>query len=273
MAGSEVELDSIGPWSEIKLEIVQQYAEAYSKILAKQPGFHHVYIDAFAGAGDHVSRRTGAIVEGSPRRALDIEPPFKQYHFIDIKLRKVEYLGKIAGERTDVHLYHGDCNEVLLEKVFPTIEYVKRMRALCLVDPYGLHLDWKVLADAAKRRAIEIFLNFPIMDMQRNVLIQDLSKVDPVQAKRLTRFWGDESWRTAAYGKQKDLFGYQHKNEPEDLASAFRERLREIAGFRFVPEPIPMRSTTGSTLYYLFFASHNATGARIASYILKKHKK
>jgi hypothetical protein len=50
-----LKFDEIGYWSEIKLDIVKDYASAYSRILAAQtkPALHHVYIDAFAGAGGH----------------------------------------------------------------------------------------------------------------------------------------------------------------------------------------------------------------------------
>ena len=44
-------------WSEVKLDIIKDYARAYSTILAKQPWCKgHFYIDAFAGAGMHISR-------------------------------------------------------------------------------------------------------------------------------------------------------------------------------------------------------------------------
>jgi hypothetical protein len=41
--------DRIGYWSEIKLDIIREYASAYSRILTAQPGLHHAYIDGFAG--------------------------------------------------------------------------------------------------------------------------------------------------------------------------------------------------------------------------------
>jgi hypothetical protein len=44
-------VDEIGPWSEIKLEVIRKYAKAYSTILSSQKSFYHVYIDAFAGLG------------------------------------------------------------------------------------------------------------------------------------------------------------------------------------------------------------------------------
>jgi len=67
--------DTIGYWSEIKLEIIREYALQYSMILAgqKNPELHHVYIDAFAGSGKHISRKTKDFVSGSPQIALDIK--------------------------------------------------------------------------------------------------------------------------------------------------------------------------------------------------------
>jgi three-Cys-motif partner protein len=64
--------DAIGFWSEIKLDIIREYASAYSKIMANQthPELYHIYIDAFAGPGKHISKRTKDIVKGSPQIAL-----------------------------------------------------------------------------------------------------------------------------------------------------------------------------------------------------------
>jgi len=56
------------------------------------------------------------------------------------------------------------------------------------------------------------------------------------------------------------------------LAEAYRKRLREVAGFQCVPEPMPMRNRTGNTIYYLFFASPNATGKKIVEAILNKYR-
>jgi three-Cys-motif partner protein len=71
--------EEIGYWSEIKLDIVKKYAAAYSRILAAQKNLslQYIYIDAFAGAGMHLSKSTGEYVQGSPLNALLIRPPFK----------------------------------------------------------------------------------------------------------------------------------------------------------------------------------------------------
>jgi hypothetical protein len=61
-------LDSIGYWSEIKLDIVREYAKAYSTILTaqKRPKLHHVYIDAYAGAGARRSALGASTVTPRP---------------------------------------------------------------------------------------------------------------------------------------------------------------------------------------------------------------
>lgn len=76
IAENKFEFDEVGYWSEIKLDIIRKYALAYSRILSKQKWARHIYIDAFAGAGKNVSRKTGEYISGSPLNALNINPPF-----------------------------------------------------------------------------------------------------------------------------------------------------------------------------------------------------
>jgi hypothetical protein len=49
--------DEIGAWSELKLEIVENYGAAYTKAFARQKGLKKYYIDAFSGAGVHLAKR------------------------------------------------------------------------------------------------------------------------------------------------------------------------------------------------------------------------
>jgi three-Cys-motif partner protein len=262
----EFQFDEIGYWSEVKLEIIKRYGAEYSKILSAQ-GFDHAYIDAFAGGGHHVAKSTNELISGSPLNALAIEPPFNEFFLIDLEPLKTGRLRQIVGEREDVHILEGDCNQLLLGTVFPTIRYDKYRRALCLLDPYGLHLNWDVIQTAGKSGLIEIFLNFPVADINRNVLWHDPSKVSEKQTARMTAFWGDESWKTVAYSSEGELFGHLHKEPNEIIAEAFRNRLKKVAGFQFVPEPLPMRNSSNAVVYYLYFASPNKTGDKIVRHI------
>ena len=133
----EPALDEIGIWTQIKLEIVQKYAKSYSTILDGQERIRrHLYIDAFAGLGVHKLKATGNLVPGSPTIALDVTPPFSEYHFIDLDEQRVENLQRISEERENVKVHKGDCNSLLLDTVFPLCRYEDYSRALCLLDPY-----------------------------------------------------------------------------------------------------------------------------------------
>lgn len=270
------EFDEIGYWSELKLEIVEKYGSAYTRAFANSSRLKKYYIDAFSGAGSHISKRTGKQVEGSPARALKIRPSFDHFYFIDLDKGKTAYLKEIYGNRTDVTIHTGDSNLYLKKTLLPTIRYENYNRALCLLDPYGLHLDWEVMLQAGKSRAIDMFLNFPVMDMNRNAIWRNQDKAPQDGLDRMTRFWGDESWKSAAYSEnpQSNLFG---ESDPIKLGnaaivSAFQERLRKVAGFRFVPDPLPMRNSNSAVVYYLFLASQKSVADKIITQIFDNYR-
>jgi three-Cys-motif partner protein len=99
-------------------------------------------------------------------------------------------------------------------------------------------------------------------------------RTPPQQAAALTRFWGDERWREAAYhpSSQKELFEdvSLEKLSNGAVVAAFRARLRDVAGFRNVPEPVAMKNSTGATVYYLFFASQNQVANKIVNDIFRR---
>lgn len=266
-----LEFDKIGYWSEIKLDIVREYASAYSRILTSK-NLPHLYIDAFSGAGQHISKQTGDFVAGSPLNALNVRPPFREYHFIDLDGAKISHLQSLAGRQANVFLYEGDCNEVLTGRILPTLKFENYRRALCLLDPYGLHLNWNVLFTAGQLQTIDIFFNFPVMDINRNALWRNPERVSSEQRSRMTSFWGDESWRQVAYEQIPGLFGpIEEKVTNAEFADAFRKRLSKAAGFKRVPEPLPMRSGN-AVIYYLFFASQVDVAEKIVVDIFNKYR-
>lgn len=266
--------DEIGFWSEIKLEIIRKYASAYSRIMTSQrkPELYHIYIDAFAGPGKHISKRTGDFVLGSPQIALDIDPPFREYHFIDIDSAKIAALNELVAQRPEAYVHEGDCNSILLEEVFPRARYEDYRRALCLLDPYGLHLNWAVIQTAGLMKSIDMFLNFPVADINRNVLWRNPENVDTADLQRMNAYWGDESWRKIAYGKP-NLFGFEMKEDNETIALAFKQRLYEVAKFQHVSEPLPMRNSKDAIVYYLFFASQQKVADNIIKDIFDKYRR
>ncbi len=282
-------LDEIGDWSVDKLRILKEYSAAYAIILQHQRNertgkkqFTTGYIDAFAGAGEHIHKGTGQVVKGSPLNALELATQFDHYEFIDLDPERVQRLKKLAEKRGNVSVHHGDCNEILLKTVLPKYPRDKYRRALCFLDPYSLQLDWNVLRTAGQMKSVDIFLNFPIHDMNRNAKRKNIDDVDQTSRARMTKFWGDESWHAAMFAPSKQtslpgLFGDDAAPELEKVdqlsfVSAFRDRLKKVAGFEFVPEPVAMKIPQGAVVYFLFFASNNQTGARVANDIMNKYR-
>ncbi len=276
MTTAPFKFDEIGYWSELKLEIVEKYGAAYTKAFANQKGLKKYYIDAFSGAGVHVSKRTRGQVEGSPARALKVSPPFDHFYFIDMDADKTRYLATLCASRTDVDIHTGDSTPYLTQQLLPTIQYEKYNRALCLLDPYGLHLDWEVMLQAGQSRAVDMFLNFPVMDMNRNAIWRNPDQAPQEGIERMNRFWGDESWKQAAYAEspQHNLFSAPDlvKQSNDSVVAAFRDRLKKVAGFKVVPEPLPMKNSNNAVVYYLFLASPKTVAQKIINDIFEKYR-
>ena len=118
--------------------------------------------------------------------------------------------------------------------------------------------------------SLDIFLNFPIADMNRNVLWHNRKNVRPEDVQRMNTFWGDDSWERCAY--TKDLFGFDLKEGNLSIAKCFSTRLREVAGFKYISEPLPMRNSNNAIIYYLFFASQRPVAKTIVDHIFRKYK-
>ena len=274
-----VEHDEIGIWSEVKLAIIKKYAAAYTTVMEAQrrerfPRLRWLYIDGYAGSGHHVSKERGDLIEGSPLIALNTKPPFHEYHFIDSNKERAASLREEAGDRTDIFTYSEDCNTVLLRDVFPRADYGDYKRALCLLDPYNIDLKWEVIEAAGKSRSIEIFMNFMIMDVNRNAMRKDPDTSVASKVAQMTRLWGDETWLDAGYDKIPTLWETEvrQKVSNDRFAEAFRQRLIKKAGFKFVPKPMPMKTKTNSVIYYLYFAGHKTAASNIVTDIFNKYR-
>jgi three-Cys-motif partner protein len=266
----EQSIDAIGKWSEDKLRILRKYLAPYSRIMNRHR-FKYAYIDAFAGSGLHVTKNEKRIVPGSPLEAMMVEPPFDEYYFIEMDKKKSAMLEKQVKDKGNVHIFSGDCNEILIKDVFPQVRYEDYRRAICFLDPYNIGLDWEVLLNAGKMRSIEIILNFSIMDINRNLKRKKPREED---IDRMNRFWGDETWRDYLFQTEPGLFGDIFERIPGNtpITRAFQERLKIKAGFKYVPEPIAMCNTKGAVVYFLFFASQNQAGNKIITDIFKSYQ-
>ena len=156
-----------GDWTEEKLECVSKYLHSYTQIM-KDREFHFMYIDAFAGTGYRELKHNEDIEEiphflaGSARKALEVNPSFREYIFIEEDKDSYTTLKNLANEfpNHNIECVNANANQSLTnlcrEREWRT------NRGLVFLDPYGMQVEWRTIESIAKTRAIDLWLLFPI---------------------------------------------------------------------------------------------------------------
>ncbi|AAS69023.1 three-Cys-motif partner protein TcmP [Leptospira interrogans] len=267
--------DRVGEWTELKLEIVKKYAESFQGAL-KNLNFKTIYIDGFCNSGEAISKKTSEKIDGSALRALKVTPPFHEYHFVDLEEKRVHHLQSLVSSETNAYFHIGNSNKVLPAKVFPKFHYDKYERIFCLLDPYKLTLDWDVVKAAGKSKITDVLINFPVLDMNRNVLWSNNESISDNNREKMNRFWGDDSWKGIVYSEENDLFGpvtVRNEKPVQKILEAYADRLKTVAGFAEVAKPLPMRNSVNAIVYYLIFATQKSLAIKIINSIMKKYRK
>lgn len=275
-----------GDWTEDKLKVLRLYLQTYAKAL-KNEQFEKYYIDAFAGTGYREAVRETkdpqypdfieelaedepkALLDGSARIALEVDPSFDKFFFIEknsARCQKLERLKLDFPEKTDrINILQGDSNTILRD--FCSKQQWGGKRAVLFLDPYGMQVEWKTLQAIAKTKAIDLWILFPVGQAVTRLLPRD-GNVPPEWEKRLTIFFGTAEWREELYqvSEVEDLFGPQvivEKQPIDAIGRYFVKRLKEE--FAAVAEmPRTLHNRTGRPLFLLCFAVSNARAVHVA---------
>lgn len=276
-----------GDWTREKLERVRKYLSAYVQALKNQP-FELHYMDAFAGTGYVAERKDGApsspglfdipelgdvepqaYITGSARIALEIEPAFHHYLFIE---RKGAYVKELHALKADypgladrIEIVRGDANEEL-RHLCSGARWTGR-RAVLFLDPYAMQVSWSTVEAIAGTEAIDMWYLFPLSAVNR-MLARD-GRIGDAWSAKLDDVFGTHEWQEAFYEivNRPTLFG----DESEDLVKTATfeglgrflvDRLRRI--FPGVAKNPLVLSTSKSPLFLLCFAAGNPAGARTA---------
>jgi len=177
--------------------------------------------------------------------------------------------------RRDIRICEGDCNQLITTEITPRIRYERFNRGLIFLDPFGMDIEWSTVEQIAGTRALEIFVNFPAMALNRTVLPNDPFALTEAQIERMNRFWGSTEWRGDIYEEVPTLFGpvpmKVRRTTGQRLGGLFKQRLEEL--FPCVTEPLVMTNSKNAPLYCLILASHNETGAKIVRDIFEGYKR
>jgi three-Cys-motif partner protein len=275
--------DIIGRWSEEKLDLLAKYLKAYSAIMNKQKQSWlkaYYYIDAFAGSVRPRSKEDEQrYIDGSPLRALQTEPKFDAYWFIDVSPRRIERIEGLRDEFPDcvIEIRQGNCNEILCSEVIRRITYASKQRAFVFLDPYGLQVDWQTVRKLANTKTYDIFINFSVMGVTR--LLPRDQRPEGEVLEQLNKVMGSTNWLDQIYQPPRQL-SFFPELEPalsretikaEELASLYAEQLRSL--FPHVSKPVLMKNSTNSVLYALCLASHNQTATNITNDIFDRYER
>jgi three-Cys-motif partner protein len=295
--------DTVGPWAKEKLGALGEYLGYYSKVLKNRgegklvwcKGI--VYIDAFAGLGRTEVRSKGValdamsmfdelvresqpevreVIDGSPRVALSTPDKFDRYVFIERDPKRMAQLEGLEEEFKATHkiaLRKGDCNAELQQIVVESGIDWKSHRAVCFLDPFGMHVPWKTIEMLGRTKAIEVLINFPL-DMAIQRVLTRTGALQPGWREALDEFFGSGDWWGKVYAEKDNLFGSATEKLPnagDNLLQWYCERLK--AEFGNVAHPRLVKNTRGNGLYYLIWAGPHKKGLEGADYILKHYDK
>lgn len=284
-----------GSWTEEKLSALDKYLSAYTQIFTSNPAAQYYsthYVDAFAGTGymqrpeisassllPELSEGADEYAKGSAVRALEVEPPFDHYLFIErIPSRAAELLelkSRFSNRARLVEVKQGDAR-VILEQWCASVDW-GRNRAVLFLDPFGMDVDWPLLELIAKTRAIDLWYLFPLFAVNR-LLVREQEPPES-WANRLTATFGTALWREKFYSVTEAyplLRGIEDTTKVTKIAKVdtikdfLIDRLHSI--FVAVSEPLVLENSKNCPLYLLLFAAGNKKGAdaglRIANNIL-----
>jgi three-Cys-motif partner protein len=283
-----------GTWTQDKLERVRKYLVAYSQIM-KDRQYKYAYIDGFAGTGYHELKpdeddscnlfaeleepAVEAYLDGSARIALQVEPRFHKYIFIEKSRKKARELEKLRGEfpdkADDIIIKKAEAN-VCLRELCLNRSWAER-RAVLFIDPFGMQLSWETVAAVGQTKAIDTWILFPVSAVNR--LLKRDGEIPASWRQCLDTMLGEPNWFDVFFPQENlPLFddGTQVRRKVADLGriSKYFNRRLASAFAGVAPNPYTLRNSQGAPLYLLCFAVGNPyaveTSIKIAQDILRR---
>ncbi len=263
-----------GVWTDKKLELLRKYMDFYATALKNFP-FRKIYIDAFAGTG-YRSRKSSKeqaalnfpefqeLTKGSARIALEVEPAFDEYIFIEKNRNRFKELKKLQDDfpflSERIKFKKEDANTAI-KNICNKTDW-RNNRAILFLDPYGMQVDWSTIETIASTKAIDLWYLFPAGMGVDRCLTSD-ADISPEHRKAMDRLLGRTDWFDAFYtaSETRDLFGEVRTGWVKDcnipkIGEYFINRLNGI--FPGVGKKgYPLCNSRGYCMYILFFACSN----------------
>lgn len=295
-----------GAWTEEKLEAFTKYVKAYLTIMNKYRDdckWKLIYFDGFAGSGSRgevedstdgepslfdaseieISESEYNVYTGAAERVLQVD--IRGFDFYYFNEKDEESLGALKEK---LHPYNvanpkyqfrcEDANEELI-KLSNALLSNKNRKALVLLDPFGMQLNWESIA-SLKNCGADVWILVPtgtiinrLLDGKGKLLFSDkLQKFFGLREEEIRSFFYENKIEATLFGDE--LICNKLPNTVHRIAELYVKRLKEI--FKCVTEkPLVLNNTRGVPIFHFVFASNNPTALKIANDIVgnKRRKK
>jgi three-Cys-motif partner protein len=274
-----------------KLDVVAKYLAAYVTVMKKQD-FRLFYVDGFAGSGASAPKSetlksddptlfpAADFLEGSPVRALNVEPPFDRFVFVEKSEENVRSLSDLCGQfpGRNIEVVHGDANDRLCE-FCDRIAGQRLDRAVIFLDPFGLSVRWQTIQRIAATQKVDLWYLVPVDGMSRQIkddgsFLTGAAKIDDI--------WGSDAWRTKAVrpaDSSGDLFGgvddrLQKIAKAKQFSEMFQDHLRDVFAGGVAKTYLPLGRGRRHDFSLMFACANPSPAAsqaamRIANHILR----
>ena len=288
-----------GAWTEEKLNAFEKYVNAYLTIMnvnRDKWNWKLIYFDGFAGSGSRNEEISSDgqqlmldLVEncqlkpeeltpyrGAAERVLSIEQNgFDYYYFIDKDANSSQQLNEkltpLKKNKT-LEFRASDANKEIV-KLADAMHNNGKLKALVLLDPFGMQIDWENIAHL-KDTGTDLWILIPT-GVIVNRLLDRKCKLKHID--KLTSFFGEDETYLKEYfysiRKESTLFGeaeiVEKVKEPiKKIADLYIQKLKGV--FKHVTtQPLVLYNTNNTPIFHFAFASNNPTALKIAKDIIK----
>jgi three-Cys-motif partner protein len=283
-------------WTVAKLDAIATYLRTYTIAGLRTPG-RKGYIDAFVGANycemfdelvpgaspsllmpDLASSEPRALLDGMTRMALETNPAFHAYIFLDRSPQRATVIEDLQRELSN--FLSDDALRSRPARV--EIEALcsmawKDRRAVMFLDPFGMDVDWEIIEAIARTGSIDLWLLYPLGLGVARLAGQLDGKVERWR-RHLDRFLDTNAWYDDLLAAKPEPQLFQDDEScatarARVLAKHFECRLQSI--FPVVAaQPQVLLSPARQPLYLCSFATGNegeaASALRMATALLHR---
>ncbi|MGN9805511.1 three-Cys-motif partner protein TcmP [Micromonospora sp. L32] len=259
-----------GWWTRHKLQILEDYLASFAR--ASKGVTERIYLDLFAGWPENVARETDALILGSARRALSVEPPFTRVCLFELgeKARRLEKAIRDAYPgRPGIRVYDDDCN-VTVARALQDLRSVNWAPTFAFVDQFDSEVKWSTLEQIARFRRgktkAEMWILFATGMYPRGLNLHGQA-MNASYGDTLTEMLGSEEWIPIAQARRSGrLSPAQARDEWVNLV---RWRLERELGYR-KSYGFTMKNTGGQDIYDMIFVTDHDAGDRIMRHLYGK---